>query len=298
MDTPSTSPAPRGPTAVSREDAAAFRRLCRSSPWRWKSLRFEAEWFTGSPAGPTVPAASPGLQEDYTPLDSLSAPATVDRADQAVPEPVPRVNAWLRRPDALRIEDPEGQLLFSTTSINASRDAFYVSGTRASWLLPPRLVTPVYDDDGLIARRPEADYGDPVFGDARWAAMLDPVELAGSAPVPLEFPLSNRVEIHELSETDHAGRPSLEAVVAPNVTYVPQAQGFPLLEAGRTRLRLDLETAVCVYSEALDGPAEGNGHQITIHAVDEYMLDDLFVERSMHLTDVRDHIPWIVRSRD
>lgn len=294
----STSPAPSGPTAVSREDAAAFRRLCRSSPWRWTTLRFDVEWFTGSARVLHAPGTPVRLQDEHTPLDALSAPATVHRDEPPTPEPIPRISAWLRRPDALRIEDPAGQLLFSTTSINASRDAFYVSGTRASWLLPPRLVTPVYDDDGLITRRPEADYGDPVFGDARWAAMLDPVELAGNSPVPLEFPLSNRVEIHELVHTLHAGRPAVEAVVSPNVDYVAHAPGFPLLEAGRTRLRLDLQTAVCVYSEALEGPAEGNGHQITIHAADEYMLDDLFVEQSMHLTDVRDHIPWIIRARD
>jgi hypothetical protein len=29
--------------------------------------------------------------------------------------------------------------------------------------------------------------------------------------------------------------------------------------------------------------------------VDEYMLDDLFLEVSMNLTDVREHIPWPVR---
>ncbi|MGP5607586.1 hypothetical protein ACTXOR_03555 [Arthrobacter rhombi] len=293
MTIPPTTPPPPGPSAVSREDAAAFRRLCRSSPWRWRTLRFDVEWFTASPtAGPTAPVK---LQEDHTPLDALSAPADIEREEEVIPEAIPRIRAWLRRPDALRVEDESSELLFSTTSIHASRDAFYITGNRSSWLLPPRLVTPVYDDDGLIARRPEADYGDPVFGDARWSAMLDPVELAGSAPVPLEFPLSNVVEIHELNETRHAGRAALEAVVSPNVTYTPETDGFPLLEAGRTRLRIDLQTAVCVYTEALDGPVQGNGHDIRIHAVNEYMLDDLFVEHSMNLTDVRDHIPWIIR---
>lgn len=306
MQTPSTPQAPGGPTVVSREDAAAFRRLCRSSPWRWTTLRFDVEWFTGAgspgPVPPMPPARSPvaplDRQEDFVPVDALSAPALTGRPADTGSEAVPRVSAWLRRPDALRVEDPDGQLLFSTTSIHASRDASYVSGSRASWLLPPRLVTPVYDDDGLVRRRPEADYGDPVFGDARWAAMLDPVELAGPAPVPLEFPLSNVVEIHELAATRDAGRAVLEAVVSPNLTYTPQTAGFPLLEAGRTSLRIDRETAVCVYSEALDGPLRGHGHRLLIHASDEYMLDDLFVEQSMHLTDVRDHIPWIVRGRD
>lgn len=249
----------RGPAAA----AAAFRRLCRSSPWRWENLRFEVEWF----------------------------PPTSAQTD---PVPVPRVRAWLRRPDALRVEDPEGSLLFSTTRINDSRDAFYVSGSRRSWLLPPRLTTPVYDHDGLVRRRPEAAYGDPGFADPRWAAMLDPVELAGNAPVPLEFPFSNVVEIHSVTDVLHGDRPAVEAVVSPNETFRPASAGSPLIAPGKTRVRIDRQTAVCVLAEALDGDDAGRGHSLRILAVDEYMLDDLFVEQSMHLTDVRDHIPWIV----
>ena len=65
------------------------------------------------------------------------------------------VRAWLRRPGALRLESPDGKLLYSTTGINDSKDEFYVSSTRRSWLLPPHLVTPVYDDAGLVQRRQE-----------------------------------------------------------------------------------------------------------------------------------------------
>ncbi|MFB0836226.1 hypothetical protein ACX8Z9_15270 [Arthrobacter halodurans] len=266
----------RKPPPVPADDvgpvaAAGFRRLCRSSPWRWETLRFDVEW--------RVPAARRGL----------AAPGSAAGA-----EAVPRVCAWLRRPDALRVEDPAGRLLFSTTRINDSRGAFYIASTRKSWLLPPRLTTPVYDDDGLVRRRPEAAYGDPVFADPRWAAMLDPVELAGNAPVALEFPFSNVVEIHALADGVHEGRACVEAVVSPNQTYRPAAEGFPLLGPGRSRVRIDLQTAVCVYSEALDGADRGAGHDLGILGVDEYMLDDLFVEHSMHLTDVRDHIPWVV----
>jgi hypothetical protein len=193
------------------------------------------------------------------------------------------------------VEDPDGTLLFSTTHINESRDAFYVAGTRKSWLLPPNLTNPIYDSDGLVRRRPEAAYGDPVFADPRWAAMLDPVELAGNAPVPLEFPFSNVVEIHELQHVRHEGREAVQAVVSPNTTYVAAAPGHPLLDPGTSVVRIDVQTGVCVYSESLEGPWAGRGHSMRIIAVDEYMLDDLFVERSMHLTDVRDHIPWIVR---
>lgn len=271
----------QGPVAALA--AAAFRRLCRSSPWRWETLRFEVEW--------SAPTAKGTVSGD----DGAGAGSAVPGSAHAPsPLPVPRVRAWLRRPDALRVENPEGGLLFSTTGINESRDAFYVSGSRKSWLLPPRLTTPVYDHDGFVRRRPEAAYGDPVFADPRWAAMLDPVELAGNAPVPLEFPFSNVVEIQSLADVEHAGRPAVEAVVSPNQTYRAATAGSPLVTPGRTRVRIDRQTGVCVFSEALGGDDLGQGHSLRILGVDEYMLDDLFVEHSMHLTDVRDHIPWVL----
>lgn len=71
-----------------------FRNLCRSSPWRWTSLRFE-----------------------YLELPGTGAAM---------------VRAWLRRPGALRLESPDGKLLYSTTGINDSKDEFYVSSTRRS----------------------------------------------------------------------------------------------------------------------------------------------------------------------
>jgi hypothetical protein len=252
-----------------------FRSLCRSSPWRWETLRFEVTWQSPESAPPERPAR--------------------DEADARAEAPGPSntVRAWLRRPNALRVESLDGQLLHSTTGINDSRDDFYISASRKSWLLPPHLVTPVYNDLGLIRRRPEAAYGEPIFGTPRWSAMLDPVELAGNAPVPVETPYSNAVEIESVEEVRHDGRRALEAVVAPNVHYKAYSPDYPLIGQGRTLVRIDWQTAVCLYSRALDGEAAGSGHSIRILGVDEYMLDDLFVEVSMHLTDVRKHIPWI-----
>jgi hypothetical protein len=107
--------------------AASLRNLCRSSPWKWQSLRFE---YTETPGGDMF-------------------------------------RAWLRRPGALRLESGDGILLGSTTGINDSRDGLYTSAKRKSWLLPAHLVTPVYDDGGLVRRRPEAAYGEPSFGSGR-----------------------------------------------------------------------------------------------------------------------------------
>ncbi|BCW51247.1 hypothetical protein StoSoilB13_35890 (plasmid) [Arthrobacter sp. StoSoilB13] len=234
--------------------SSTFRNLCRSSPWKWTSLRFEY----------------------------LERPGTGANL----------VRAWLRRPGALRLETPDGKLLHSTTGINDSRDDLYVSATRRSWLLPAHLVTPVYDGAGLVRRRPEAAYGEPSFGNGRLAAALDPVELAGNAPVPLEFPDSNPVSLEEPREVDHEGRLALETVVTRGRTYVPLDPSQPLAHPGRTLIRVDAGTGVCVASQSLDGDTAGKGHWLKILAVDEYMLDDLFLAESMNLTDVRRHISW------
>jgi hypothetical protein len=242
-------------------DPALFRNLCRSSPWKWQSLRFEY-W---------------------------------DEPFADAPDPAaPLVRAWLRRPGALRLETADGLVLHSTTGINDSKDGLYVSATRKSWLLPPHLVTPVYDDHGLVRRRPEAAYGEPGFGNGRFSAALDPVELAGNAPVPLEFPGSNTVHIQEVRQQEHEGRPVLEAVVVPTAAYHPAHPAAPLCLPGRSRIRVDLGTGVCVASQSLEPGTEEYGHWLRIIAVDEYMLDDLFLAQSMSLTDVRQHIPWVI----
>lgn len=234
-----------------------FRNLCRSSPWKWQSLRFE-----------------------YT-----------ERSEGSAAEGV-TVRGWLRRPGALRLESTDGKVLHSTTGINDSRDGLYVSSTRKSWLLPPQLVTPVYDDDGLVRRRPEAAYGEPCFGNGRFAAALDPVELAGNAPVPVEFPHLNAVEVHSTSEVEHEDRPALEAIVIPSGAYRPVDPSAPLCREGRNLVRIDIGTGVCVADSWLDGPADSLSNWLKILAVDEYMLDDLFLAESMNLTDVRRHISW------
>ncbi len=251
-------PDPKG-SAAATDLTTVFRNLCRSSPWKWHSLRFEY-W--------------------DEPFDSAPDPAA------------PLVRAWLRRPQALRLETAEGAVLHSTTGINDSKDGLYISATRKSWLLPPQLVAPVYDDGGLVRRRPEAAYGEPGFGNGRFSAALDPVELAGNAPVPLEFPGSNAVEVEDVHRFEHDGRPVLEATVTPTASYRPADPAAPLCLPGRNRIRIDVETAVCVASQSLETDTSGYGHWIRVLAVDEYMLDDLFLAESMNLTDVRRHISW------
>lgn len=250
--------------ALDEERAAeTFRALCRSSPWRWKTLRFEVSW------------REPDVSGEPPPVDD-------------------GVRAWLRRPGALRVESVDGTLLYSTTGTGGSRGDSYVNSTRRSWLLPPRLVTPVFNSAGLVRRRPEAAYGEPVFENPRFSAMLDPVELAGNAPVAYETPFANVIEIHSLRQVDQQGRDALEAVVVPNHNYRPFTPGYPLIGSGETTVTIDWETGVCLSTLALDGPLAGSGHSVRVLGVDEYMPDDLFVEASNNLSDVRRHLPWEV----
>lgn len=238
--------------------AVTFRSLCRSSPWRWETLRFEVSWRL-----PQGQAAKNGT-----------------------------LRAWIRRPAALRVEASDGTLLFSTTGTGESRDSLYVSATRKSWLLAPRLVTPVFNDAGFVHRRPEAAYGEPIFGDPRWSAMLDPVEFAGDSPVPFESPFANRVELEDVTEEEFEGRPVLATVLKPNFSYKPFTKGYPLVGAGRTEVKVDVGTGICVSTLALDGDYAGSGHSLRILGVNEYMTDDHFVDSGIKLSDVRAHIPW------
>ncbi len=257
--------------------ADVFRHICRSSPWRWQTVRFELHR-----KFPHAPDGGPGRSW-------LPSPGAV--ADGAV-DPVLAMNCWVRRHGALRVETLEGVLLASTTKINESRDSLFISGNRKPWLLPPSLVNPVKDANGFVVRRPEALYGEPAYGTGRAAAALDPVELAGEKPVPLESPFANVAEIEDIAVVSHHGRDAVEAILTPNPSYSPVFADAPLLFPGRTAVRIDLRTGICVATQSLDGDTVGAGHWMILHGVDEYMLDDLFEEVSMGLTDVRAHIPW------
>ncbi|RKQ34128.1 hypothetical protein [Kocuria tytonis] len=255
-----SAPRQNGPD-VPEVSAASFAALCRSSPWRWHTLRFTLSWVGGDAASPAAP-----------------------------------VRAWLRRPSDLRVETVGGAPLYTTTSLERSRDDFYVTDTPRSWLLPPALVAPVYDDHGLVTRRPDAAYGDPIFGGGRWQAILDPVELAGPAPTPPYLPEARPAVVRSVAAGAFAKRRVWCATVAPTVRYRPVTSGHPLAP-GPTRVAVDTATGVCVYSHVLHGPHAGQGHRLVIEGVDEYQLDDLFTRQDFDLTDVSRHVPWPVDAR-
>jgi hypothetical protein len=248
-----------------------FRALARSSPWRWRSLRFTASW-TG-PRG-TWPMS---------------------------------VRAWVRRPHGLRVETQDGELISAGRSgdRSASRTILTRDGRGGPvWQpVPAADAAPVLDADGLVATRPAGwlvAYDDPMFRDYRWVAMLDPVELADGERRELADPAPEPATVEQLHEVDHAGRPAWEALLRPTQAYDPRCSCCPLLyswpsarrdlDSGSTRqidddpaayasahrVRLDVGTGVCVLTREVGGPTHGRGHDLVIEAVDPPMPDALF----------------------
>jgi hypothetical protein len=241
-----------------------FRGLARSSPWRWRSLRFTARWLPESP-------------------------------------PAPLVRAWVRRPGALRVEGIDGALLQASTEAGACRSEALLSRGRPEPGALPRVgdAEPVWDPDGLVAQRPTdaSSIGDPMFRDYLWVSLLDPVELADA----LAPEIGPAAEVDDLIEVDHHGRPAWQAVLRPTPGYDPRCSCCALLfsetsEArsaqggGPTareldpdlrypdahRVRLDVGTGVCVLLEQLGGSRAGTVTELVIEAVDQPMDDTLF----------------------
>lgn len=249
-----------------------FHALARSSPWRWSTLRFTWESFTW-PDGPEPRRAT-----------------------------VP-VRAWVRRPDALRVEDLDGSV--RTARVDPSlptrgtplvrvwgpeepTHAATVDDVRNHAEEVERLVEPGVDADGLVRERPphreEAD--DPMWHNCTFVGALDPVEFAN----PHGGRMGTRIE--DLRAIDHHGRPAWEAILHPTVDYDPRCPCCSLLLAPSSFLgdepdpglafpdahwvRLDVQTGICVVAEQIGGSRAGMGHEIVVEAVDEPMEDDLF----------------------
>ncbi|MGY1617484.1 hypothetical protein ACI797_12160 [Geodermatophilus sp. SYSU D00691] len=236
-----------------------FAALARSSPWRWSALRF-----------------------------------TSGRYRDGAWQPV--IRAWVRRPDALRVETADGAVLragFEPPAVG-SRAVLAAPGDEPAQLreVPP----PVFRPDGLVAGRPsrweQPELDAPFFENYFWVAVLDPVELADGQDGP---PLT----VEDVAEVDHHGRPAWEAVVRTTPRYDPRCGCCPLLDSldnarleyesngyplprppeaypERWRVRLDVGTGVCVLTEELLDLPRGNGHELRVEAVDEPMDDALF----------------------
>ena len=247
--------------------ADAFVALARSSPWRWTTLRF------------------------------------TERRVQARGRDA--VRAWLRRPDALRVETVDGALVQVVRERRQEVGVLTARGGRRQYLAWPTddgAPAPEFRPDGLVATRPptcEVSYDAPMYQDYFWVAMLDPVELADGRDFDTGDVARLALDVESVAEVDHFGRAAWEAVVRPTDVYEPRCGCCPLLRTRRIdvlewedhpggvlaeypdayRVRLDVGTGVCVRTEHIGGLTPGAGHEVRIESVDEPMDDALFRDR-------------------
>ena len=238
-----------------------FAALARSSPWRWSTLRFTERRVR--------PDARVGLR------------------------------AWLRRPDAVRVESLGGALVQVVRERRQEVGVLSISGGRSErlpWPGDPGAPEPRFRPDGLVASRPSTralSYDAPMYQDYFWVAMLDPVELADGLDHDSGEPAGPPLLVDDVAEVDHGGRPAWQAVVRPTSVYEPRCACCPLLrtrdidvlEYGAPmlaeypeafRVRLDVGTGVCVLTEEIGGLTPRAGHEVLIEAVDDPMDDALF----------------------
>jgi len=168
---------------------------------------------------------------------------------------VRELRAWLRRPDLLRVETPDGALLQVVRERNRRPDGLALDA--------------------------------PMYQDYFWIAMLDPVELAADVVVDdvvVEVEHFARPAWEAVVRTTPAYEPrcgccpllrSLEVDVR---EYGPRSEHVLDVYPDAYRVRLDVGTGVCVFTGAIGGPEPGELHQLRIEAVDEPMDDGLFVE--------------------
>lgn len=267
-----------------------FFALARSSPWRWSTLRFTVTWH-GRMRSP-----APGWER----------------------EPV---RAWVARPDGLRVESLDGRLLVAErqpesplsirvlVSVDARADHSAVERPADV----PLAGEPEFYESGLVRYLGDRFLGgDPMYENYHWVAMLDPHELADGV---LDRPGVPPLDVEGTSEVDHHERSALEAVVRPTDTYDPRCSCCALLFGARSeailaasgggptaaernaslrypdayRVRLDMQTSVCVLSEEIGGSAPGSGHEVVIESVDDDLPDELFKSSP--------HNRWLLRGR-
>jgi hypothetical protein len=136
------------------------------------------------------------------------------------------VEAWLDRPDRLRVRTADGAEHLVTEELGAGigwgSAGLDVVEPRLEWIYD---VEPDYDLDGLVARRPrkwghvdnDVQFDDPMWQTYHWVAMLDPDELAEGTAV------------EDVRPDEVLGRPVWRARVRPLADYEPRCGCCPLL---------------------------------------------------------------------
>ncbi|MBZ2199493.1 hypothetical protein [Occultella gossypii] len=270
------------PLAPTVPDAEDFRALARSSPWRWRIVRFTAEW-----TGPYAGAA---------------------------------VRAWIERPNRIRVETLGGREVLDERQDVGSSTGFVIAFDAEALAQEPELADPAYrsrtagdryrdvqarrlaetlvDDAGLVRRRTtnRDDHDAPMYQNYHWVAMLDPIELTDGSeywhdPEDPDGPGAGGVDgvvpgtvIDEVRTVDHEGRPAWEAVLRTTAAYDPRCSCCALLPNEATdiadnwrnregdyadafRVRLDVDTGICVFTEEVGGERAGAGHSVRLESV-------------------------------
>lgn len=255
-------------------DVETFRALARSSPWLWRTARFTLTW--DGPGG--------------------------------------TVRAWVRRPQGLRVESLDGELLVADTASPGPASGLLTAVAEAgaadagSVPVPPAPApappAPAPDADGLVRtpRRPPdfSAYDSPMYQSYYWVALLDPRELTdGVDPERADPEPRVGTDVRAVAAVDHHGRPALEALVRPTDAYEPRCGCCALLPNPRTdaeewgeelervhppghaypdafRVRLDAATGICVRIEHVGGTDAGVRYELVLEAVDEPLPDELF----------------------
>jgi hypothetical protein len=184
------------------------------------------------------------------------------------------VEAWLARPDRLLVRHDRH---------DERHDGWPYGSSGLAELLWPTAFDPVLRSDGLVAERPDdwrIKWGDPMYTNYQWVAMLDPVEL------------SHHVDVADVREGERFGRPTWEARVAAVDGYDPRCACCPLIRseiADRYEyddgsgawmpppetsyptaydVALDVATSVVVRSEAIGVEDGGLDFEVEILEVD------------------------------
>ena len=225
-----------------------FRALARSSPWRWRTLHLVRRDGDGQTA-----------------------------------------EVWVDRPHRMRVL-AEGREHWVAEGLDAGAGRVVLTATSGRGPHPPVEppppvwggdVDPVRRPDGLVAVRPDGFpvwYGDPMWSNYSWVAMLDPVEL------------SHHTDVSDVRAEDREGRLVWRAVVRPLAGYDPWCGCCPLLFSLHSQraehgdewapspgeryptaydVALDVGTGVVVSTRALDHERPWMAFEAEVQGVDE-----------------------------
>ncbi len=195
-----------------------FRALARWSPWRWRTLRFtlvRRPWHT--------PRFEAGLR------------------------------AWVRRPDAVRVQDLDGNLVQVVHEEPRTLGLFTPTGTSTLALRDPRATRPRWTPTARGQGRSCGTCAWSTIMRLAWEAVLEPTSAYAPRCSCCALLFSEASDLRIVEEDGPSARSRDSGLRYPDTHLV----------------RLDVETGVCVYAEQQGGTRDGQHHHVKIEAVDE-----------------------------